>query len=245
MLGGIGGQKDGSPLIPHDRYNPEAPVASHLQGGDVCLAFNVPLQHPSLVAVLQLRGGKSKASAKKRAASVASKRKTVSHDDEDEDDDNAYDEDGNDDDEEEDYGYDDDEDDEDDDDDRRRRKSAPRKSDKGRGRSGKRGHSQLVPWGSGKGSKSKAGGILAGLVSQSRERLEDLAKQGQSAYKDVYRRAKVGVLKCLPAPPPTVSPLISPPPGACLPYRCCGRRPSRVCCCAPRGRATRRCPRTC
>ena len=211
----------------------------------MCLAFNVPLQHPSLVAVLQLRGGKSKASAKKRAASVASKRKTVSHDDEDEDDDNAYDEDGNDDDEEEDYGYDDDEDDEDDDDDRRRRKSAPRKSDKGRGRSGKRGHSQLVPWGSGKGSKSKAGGILAGLVSQSRERLEDLAKQGQSAYKDVYRRAKVGVLKCLPAPPPTVSPLISPPPGACLPYRCCGRRPSRVCCCAPRGRATRRCPRTC
>ena len=36
VLGGIGGQKDGSPFVSHDRYNPESPVASHLQGGDVC-----------------------------------------------------------------------------------------------------------------------------------------------------------------------------------------------------------------
>ena len=165
-----------------------------------------------VVIVLQLRGGKSKASAKKRATSVASKRKAVSHDDDEdeEDDGNSFDEDeedDEDDDEEEDDGY----------DDRRKRKGALRKGSKGRGRSGKRGHSQLVPWGSGKGSKSKASGILAGLVSQSRERLEDLAKQGQSAYKDVYRRAKVGrcvcernaSAACVPIVPPFLAPSVA------------------------------------
>lgn len=47
-----------------------------------------------------------------------------------------------------------------------------------------RGRMEMVPWGGGKKkSKPKSLGI--------REKLEDLAKQGQSAYKDVYRRAKV------------------------------------------------------
>ena len=136
-------------------------------------------------AVLQLRGGKSKSSARKRTSTTSSKKKAVSHDDEeddDDDDDNDYDKDN------------------DDDDGRSRRKTPVKKGGKaGRGRSRKGGSSrsrggmdQLIPWGNGKGgSKSKAAGLLAGLVSQSREKLEEITKQGQSAYKDVYRRAKV------------------------------------------------------
>ena len=44
---------------------------------------------------------------------------------------------------------------------------------------------QLKPWGD-NGKKGKKGG-----VSIWKERLEQIAKQGQSAYKEVYRRAKV------------------------------------------------------
>jgi hypothetical protein len=48
---------------------------------------------------------------------------------------------------------------------------------------------QMVPWGNakGKGKGKKGPGIALGL----REKFEELAKTGQSAYKDVYRRAKV------------------------------------------------------
>ena len=56
---------------------------------------------------------------------------------------------------------------------------------KGRGKD-KRSKMELIPWGSPAGNrknKPKALGF--------REKLEDLAKHGQSAYKDVYRRAKV------------------------------------------------------
>lgn len=43
----------------------------------------------------------------------------------------------------------------------------------------------LIPWGS-NGQESKKG-LAVGL----KEKLEDIAKKGQSVYKDVYRRAKV------------------------------------------------------
>ena len=153
-----------------------------IDGNAVCVLISFVFCFPD--AVLQLRGGKSKSSARKRPSTTSSKKKAVSHDDEedDDDDDNDYDEDN------------------DDDDGRSRRKTPVKKSGKtSRGRSRKGGSSrsrggfdQLIPWGSGKGgSKSKAGGLLAGLVSQSREKLEEITKQGQSAYKDVYRRAKV------------------------------------------------------
>ena len=89
---------------------------------------------------------------------------------------------------------DDDDDDEEDSDDR----EPPRKSkakvaskqkgktaSKGRGNE-KRSKMELIPWGTpagGRKGKAKTLGL--------REKLEDLAKHGQSAYKDVYRRAKV------------------------------------------------------
>ena len=44
--------------------------------------------------------------------------------------------------------------------------------------------SQLVPWGD---KKSEGPSVVSGLKAK----LEDLAKKSQSAYKDVYRRAKV------------------------------------------------------
>ena len=123
-----------------------------------------------LTLVLQLRGGKSKASSRKKSSTAAAKKRAVVKDEED-DDDNDYD-------------------DEEEEDNRSSRRKTSRKSGKGgRGRKGGRG-SSLVQYG-GKGSKSKAAGLLAGLVSQSREKLEELTKQSQSAYKDVYRRAKV------------------------------------------------------
>ena len=57
---------------------------------------------------------------------------------------------------------------------------------KGRGKDGNRSKMEMVPWGSpARGGKGKPKTL--GL----REKLEDLAKHGQSAYKDVYRRAKV------------------------------------------------------
>jgi hypothetical protein len=123
------------------------------------------------ILVLQLRGGKSKASARRKSVSTSSKKRAVVKDDEDDDDnDNDYD-------------------DEEEEDSRSSRRKSSRKSVKGaRGRKGGRS-SSLVQYG--KGSKSKAAGLLAGLVSQSREKLEELTKQSQSAYKDVYRRAKV------------------------------------------------------
>ena len=128
-------------------------------------------------AALRIRAGRtSKASVRKsstRASSAASRRK-ASLDRDDDDDDN----------------------DGEDSDDRepprktksktaskQKGKSAPVK---GRGKDGNRSKMEMVPWGSpARGGKGKPKTL--GL----REKLEDLAKHGQSAYKDVYRRAKV------------------------------------------------------
>ena len=62
--------------------------------------------------------------------------------------------------------------------------SGGRKSGKKRG-GNRRARNQLIKWGETYGKAS------AGLRDGLREKLEELAKQGQTAYKDVYRRAKV------------------------------------------------------
>ena len=92
----------------------------------------------------------------------------------------------------------DDEEDDDDDDEEEDRRSAKKSKSKtvskpksksvpkGRGRE-TRSRMELVPWGQNNKQKGKPKSL--GL----REKLEDLAKHGQSAYKDVYRRAKVRV----------------------------------------------------
>lgn len=92
---------------------------------------------------------------------------------------------------------DDEEDDADDDDDEEEDRRSSKKSKsktvakpkgksvpKGRGKD-TRSRMELVPWGQNNKPKGKPKGL--GF----REKLEDLAKHGQSAYKDVYRRAKV------------------------------------------------------
>lgn len=81
-----------------------------------------------------------------------------------------------------------DEDDDDDDDfdskpSKRRSGSYKKLSTKGKKRSAPRGAMQMIPWGS-KSAPTKKGSTI-------RDRLEAIAKTGQSAYKDVYRRAKV------------------------------------------------------
>ena len=106
-------------------------------------------------------------------------------------------------DEDEERGNDDEDEDEEEDEDERPRKKAKGGSSKGkdRGRGGKgkgksgrarggkgkkrRQRNQLVKWGEQYGKAS------AGLREGLREKIEELAKQGQTAYKDVYRRAKV------------------------------------------------------
>jgi hypothetical protein len=50
-----------------------------------------------------------------------------------------------------------------------------------------RSRMEMVPWGKPQGRKGKGKSKSIGI----REKLEELAKHGQSAYKDVYRRAKV------------------------------------------------------
>ena len=121
-------------------------------------------------------GGSSRYSVRKssaRSSSTSSRRKATAQDDDDDEDD-------------------------DEDDDREEERVSVRKSKskiatkqkgkpalKGRGKE-TRSRMQLVPWGqpaNGRKVKSKSLGF--------REKLEDLAKHGQSAYKDVYRRAKV------------------------------------------------------
>lgn len=121
-------------------------------------------------------GGSSRSNVRKsssRSSSTSSRRKAKVQDDDD-------DEDG-------------DEDDDRDDERVSSRKSKSKTATKQKGKPvlkgrGKetRSRMQLVPWGqpaNGRKAKSKSLGF--------REKLEDLAKHGQSAYKDVYRRAKV------------------------------------------------------
>jgi hypothetical protein len=48
---------------------------------------------------------------------------------------------------------------------------------------------QMIPWGTQKGKGNQKGGKGLGL----REKLEEFTKTGASAYKDVYRRAKVSI----------------------------------------------------
>jgi hypothetical protein len=123
---------------------------------------------------LRIRGGKSSKSAVRkttsRSSSVSSRRKaSISSDDDDDDDD-------------------------DDEDDREPpRKSKSKTTSKPKGKSPPKGRGkdvrsrmELIPWGQSANTrkgKPKSLGF--------REKLEDLAKHGQSAYKDVYRRAKV------------------------------------------------------
>lgn len=127
---------------------------------------------------LRIRGGKSSKSALRkttsRSSSVSSRRKaSVSSDDDDDDNDD---------------------DDEDEDDREPPRKSKSKTTSKSKGKSpppkGRskdvRSRMELIPWGQSANTrkgKPKSLGF--------REKLEDLAKHGQSAYKDVYRRAKV------------------------------------------------------
>ena len=118
-----------------------------------------------------------------RAASAKSKKVAPRKDDDDDDDDNDGDGDG-------------------DDDARPPRASASKRKSGGGGgkrrggkksgggggggkRKGRKSRNQLVKWGETYGKAS------AGLRDGLREKLEELAKQGQTAYKDVYRRAKV------------------------------------------------------
>jgi hypothetical protein len=90
--------------------------------------------------------------------------------------------------------YDDDNDDDDDEDNYRESKKSKGKksSPKSRGKSPQIGRkdnrsrmNQMVPWGASTGRKGKPKSL--GI----REKFEEMAKQSQSAYKDVYRRAKV------------------------------------------------------
>mmetsp|Transcript_29047 Transcript_29047/g.27839 ORF Transcript_29047/g.27839 Transcript_29047/m.27839 type:complete len:623 (-) Transcript_29047:267-2135(-) len=140
----------------------------------VCEAHR--LGDSSFSTALRLRAGRtSKSSTRKnavRTSSSSSRRKkpskTDDDDDEDEDDDNDYKNNS-----------------------KNSRSSSKNKGSKSTQKSSQknknsRSKMEMVPWGkpSGrKGKKSKSIGI--------REKLEELAKHGQSAYKDVYRRAKV------------------------------------------------------
>ena len=121
---------------------------------------------------MRIRGGKtSKSSARKssvRASSASSRRRAS-------------------------FEKDDDEDEEDSDDREPPRKSKAKVASKQKGKTASKGRGndkrskmELIPWGQpagGRKGKAKTLGL--------REKLEDLAKHGQSAYKDVYRRAKV------------------------------------------------------
>jgi hypothetical protein len=129
---------------------------------------------------LSIRGGKSSKSTTRKVSSKGSpsKRKPALDADEDDEDDD-YEE-----------------------DDRRSSKKKGRQSSKASGKSykggrpskaSKSGMMNLVPWGSSGGkSKSKGFGLALGDF---KEKIQDLAKQGQSAYKDVYRRAKVRAVR--------------------------------------------------
>jgi hypothetical protein len=126
--------------------------------------------------VLSIRGGKSPKSSSRKSSSKSSgpsKRKPVYDDEEDDDD---FEEDN-----------------------RRSRKkgkqgskaaSKPYKSGRS-SKSSKSGGMNLIPWGSGGGKKSKGFALPLPALGDFKDKLQDLAKQGQSAYKDVYRRAKV------------------------------------------------------
>jgi len=146
------------------------------------------VQQGKASSVLTLRAG----ARRSNGGSAARRSSSAKRRDDDEDDEER----GNDDDDEE-------EEDNNDDDDRPRKKakgSSSKGKDKGRGgkskgkggrgRGGKgkkrrQQRNQLVKWGEQYGKAS------AGLREGLREKIEELAKQGQTAYKDVYRRAKV------------------------------------------------------
>ena len=140
-----------------------------------------------------------RAGAKRVGASRASRGKASVKDDDDDDDDEDDDEDIRNKMDSDDGG------DSDDDGSRSKGKASKRKAGKGSGGRSKRGgkgssggrksgkkrggnrraRNQLIKWGETYGKAS------AGLREGLREKLEELAKQGQTAYKDVYRRAKV------------------------------------------------------
>ena len=131
---------------------------------------------------MRIRGGKSSKSAVRkitsRSSSVSSRKKASINSDDDDDDDD---------------------DDEDEDDREPPRKSKSKTTSKPKGKSPPKGRGkdvrsrmELIPWGQSANTrkgKPKSLGF--------REKLEDLAKHGQSAYKDVYRRAKVNFVNVL------------------------------------------------
>lgn len=87
-----------------------------------------------------------------------------------------------------------DEDDDDDDDEDERPVTKPTRSSIKSQSKPKPG--QLIPWGStskkGKGKRKGQGlAALTGSIGNIKEALEGIAKKGQLAYKDVYRRAKI------------------------------------------------------
>jgi hypothetical protein len=125
-------------------------------------------------------GGKAKKATPVTKSAAKGKRKPSKFEDDEEDDDD-------DDSDSDDY---DGESEDDEDNNRGRRRisksrsaSKSRSTRKGSGRGkGKKGNNQLIPWGA---VQNYAKGLNI------RGHLEDIAKKGQSVYKDVYRRAKV------------------------------------------------------